>query len=423
MLKKRLTNVNKNDISKIIEEQVKESSEVEFKEDLPARKGDLDPWIKGENKIGDRARNEILEEVIAFANAYGGTFIIGIKETPDKPARASKITTIPKCVELADRLRLQCRDCIEPKIPQLEIAGIPIEPDGSGVVVLRVPQSRMAPHRHTITKECYIRRADRSEKMTMREIQDLTLQVERGIALVEKKLTERGNKFEQDFEAWTKKYSRVIGIRLTLYPLTPISIAYIYNEEAAHPILESFKGVIDEKHSFNLSIPIRQYQNYQQRPILRGLRKECGSNDFKIFQEVYSDGLIEYSVYISYGSSEYYTICPDWIVCLLANTLCSAEKLRNAASAPSVEYGLEFEIVVPGDEVSIAPYGGSQFGRYLGPFPSGKTLFPKYSIGELRQYQEILNLFMQDFWNASGHNPKSIIQLDWETAFSKIGID
>ena len=53
----------------------------------------------------------------------------------------------------------------------------------------------MAPHRHTVTKECYIRRADRTEKMTMREIQDLTLQVERGLVKIERRFGEREELF------------------------------------------------------------------------------------------------------------------------------------------------------------------------------------------------------------------------------------
>ncbi len=92
---------------------------------------------------------------------------------------------LPRCADLAERLRLQCRDCIEPQVSLLEVGAVPIEDDGSGVIVIRVPKSRMAPHRHSATKECYIRRADRSEKMTMREIQDLTLQVERGLAAID----------------------------------------------------------------------------------------------------------------------------------------------------------------------------------------------------------------------------------------------
>ena len=48
------------------------------------------------------------------------------------------------------------------------MVGVPTEEDGSGVVVFRAPRSRMAPHRLTQSKDCYVRRADRCEVMTMR---------------------------------------------------------------------------------------------------------------------------------------------------------------------------------------------------------------------------------------------------------------
>jgi len=42
-------------------------------------------------------------EVIAFANAYGGWFLVGVEETKTKPARATAIAPIRDCAELAER--------------------------------------------------------------------------------------------------------------------------------------------------------------------------------------------------------------------------------------------------------------------------------------------------------------------------------
>ncbi len=76
---KRLHEITKDDIERLVAEAVQEDGEIEFKETLPARDG-RDAWLDGGNRIGDRARNKILEEVIAFANAYGGTLLLGISE-------------------------------------------------------------------------------------------------------------------------------------------------------------------------------------------------------------------------------------------------------------------------------------------------------------------------------------------------------
>src|SRR5437879_5293881 len=128
MFAKRLNELTGADIQEVVASEVQEGGEVEFKESLPAKSG-TDAWLKDQQHIGDKARNELLEEVIAVANAFGGTMILGIAESADKPARASTVVPLPKCVELADRLRLQCRDCIEPQIPMLEVVGVPTRED------------------------------------------------------------------------------------------------------------------------------------------------------------------------------------------------------------------------------------------------------------------------------------------------------
>jgi hypothetical protein len=59
------------------------------KKTLPDKRGRQHPWVTG-GDIEDHARNEILPEVIAFANAQGGSLILGIEETSDKPPRACR---------------------------------------------------------------------------------------------------------------------------------------------------------------------------------------------------------------------------------------------------------------------------------------------------------------------------------------------
>lgn len=431
MFSKRLSEIDSNDIRRLVHEEVRESTEVEFKSSLPAKDGRQDPWMKGENKIGDRARNELLEEIIAFANAYGGHLIIGISETSDKPPRASDVIPLPQCIELADRLRLQCRDCLDPKIPQIEITGVPVKSNGAGVVICRVPKSLMAPHRHSITKECYIRRADRSEKMSMREIQDLTLQLERGITAIENSFSTREALFETKFQNWKRSVvqphyvsHRVLGMRATLVPMTPVSIPLIHSNSAAKPSFHFFDGSIDKdpQKTLNIKFPIPK-PVCSWMPRLRSSIREFGTDDFKVVQEVYANGLIEQSVYVRYGYSETYYISPEWVVCLFANSLCSAEKFRQAAGATTIEYGLEIELAVPDKAVPIDPYGGSRSGRSVSCFPIGRTKFPRYSVREPQQYQQLTNIFIQDFWNASGWNISELIEVKYGDIFPNIFAD
>ena len=52
---------------------------------MPAKRS-TDPWITGADRVGEYVRNELVAEVIGFANAYGGDLVVGIEETNVTPA-------------------------------------------------------------------------------------------------------------------------------------------------------------------------------------------------------------------------------------------------------------------------------------------------------------------------------------------------
>ena len=171
-------------------EELPEGQTVEYKEALPSKGGGADAWLSGSPSVGDYARNEVLAEIVAFANAGGGNLVLGIRETDDHPKRAAGVSVLPRCHELADRFRLMVRDCIEPELPSIEVCSIamPGGDEGAGVVLFRVPPSRLSPHRLKPNWHCYVRRADRTERMTMREIQDMSVRLARGGEEIERRL-------------------------------------------------------------------------------------------------------------------------------------------------------------------------------------------------------------------------------------------
>ena len=128
------------DIQQLIDTEVPEGQEIEFKETLPTEEGSVDPWLRGKNGIGKYARNCIVEEAVAFANADGGALLLGIEESSEEPPTAREIRPIQRSADLVSRLKMAFRDCVEPRIPRVEIVPIPIE-DGKGVVVIRVGKS------------------------------------------------------------------------------------------------------------------------------------------------------------------------------------------------------------------------------------------------------------------------------------------
>lgn len=194
--------ISADDVRQLCADEVSEGSEIELKSDLPTRNGRAqDPWHAGQS-VGDYARNQIAEEVVAFANTLGGAVCIGINETEDHPKRAASPNPLPGVHDLARRLRQAVYDVIDPPLPMLEAVGIELVSGGSGVVLIRVPLSRRRPHRHNANREVYVRRADETVKISMREIQELTIQSVAETTRVENTIAERRRTFMSSVHEW-----------------------------------------------------------------------------------------------------------------------------------------------------------------------------------------------------------------------------
>ena len=411
MFDKPLNKLVKADLHRLLDEKVIEGIDIEFKQSLPSKRGN-DPWIEGKDKIGDYARNEILEEIVAFANAYGGVICIGIIESDDTPAYAREINEIPKCKELAERLKLQCRDCIDPQIPLLEASGVDTDESGGGVVVIQIPQSRLAPHRHTITKECYIRRADRSEKMMMREIQDLTLHTERGMARINDYFNDQKSKFEEKLKTVRiDMLHKIYGIRITALPTSDIYLNDIHSCTEVKSNILRFTGTFDGRTKIDLNFP---FNGDGWRPILRGTYNESGNyKDYFFSTELQNNGLIEL-VFIFNEGKDGHIIYINWFMGMVCNTLNYLHGIRKAAGTPSVEYALEIQLMNIGDPLYMYGYHGHGL-RPLGTIRESNVIFPRYSVGTADIFQQLSNVAETDFWNHFGMETSGInIQINFD---------
>ena len=419
LFSKPVDQVSAGDIDALIQLQIQEGAQLEFKEGLSARGRSPDPWLKGEDKIGDYARNSILREVVAFANAYGGTVLLGIKETKSQPAAAGEITPVPRCDELADRLRKQFRDCVEPQIPRLELIGVKTNGE-AGVIVIRVGRSRMAPHRVKPTRSCPIRRADRSEEMTMREIQELTLNVSRGMERFDKRMNERSERFRGVFD-WLDSPAHAFGLRLTAIPLAEeVVFERVVDKSTIVAELCMPRVVVTGKSSngsWQLQGPV-DFPAASWRPILRGVRADINEYGLKTsytcYQELCCDGLVELGFA---ASSESALLHRDWPLVLFANAVTWAIHVRSKSPSPLAEYGLEVEIQTTGDKSRVGDASSSQFQARLhfaahsanidgnereldlvAPRISN-VMFPRYSLGATANPVELLSIFRRDFWH------------------------
>lgn len=128
VLRKSLAQIDLADLADLVAHQTRETDELEFKGDLPFKptKGQpqkADRWIEKGDSVGSYARDEILAEIVAFANAIGGTLILGVEETPSEPRCATSLRALPNCEALAKRLLDASEDIIEPRIQDSRAAG------------------------------------------------------------------------------------------------------------------------------------------------------------------------------------------------------------------------------------------------------------------------------------------------------------
>lgn len=401
LFQKEMRTVTRDDIQCLIDKSYPEGDSLEFKQTLPSRHDSPDPWILGQDRIGDYARNKLLEEILAFANAHGGHLIIGIEESSSRPHRAQRITGVPRCHELVEKLRLQIRDCVDPHLPVIEIASVLTSDDGSGVIIIRVPQSRAAPHRVTTTLNCSVRHADRCEKMTMREIQDLTLQRDRYLHKIDELYIFQRENFKNVVASYTKSKlsSDAIAIRSTLIPIgAPLFITKVYKNPDVGPEYTVFDVQVG-KGRICLKLP---QISRASRAILRGAKYEYNGKDFYLNSEVHCDGLIEYSLISPIEDKKESILYPEWVLGLALNSILTAHKFRRTAGAPGCEYGIEIDVCRTGGALHLGRFGSGMPWEAVGAMERNPLLLPRVSFGATEEIPTIMALIERDLFNSAG---------------------
>jgi hypothetical protein len=385
------------DIERVVADRLPEDVELEFKRELPSN--NVDPWHAYQREVGDRAKNAILAEVIAFANTIGGTLILGIDESTDKPARAVGISPVPKCHELADRFRNICRDRIEPILQGLEIEGVSTDPSGEGVVVFRVGRSRLAPHRDAKTKECYSRHRDRSESMSMREIQDLTLNTERGVAAVKEALTAAQDRFNEFCQAGLKDYAVVVGLQVCAVPTTPLRLGRLFPQHI-RPAFEKIKASFgDDAAMVDLQMPTPRAT---WRPMIGGVWIQGGNEHFLVRSELRENGLIDYELMLGQRPPND-QMSPSVFMAMVCNALLTTESVRTSVGSTS-EFALQVLLSNPGSALELGGYG-AHFGRPFGTIPAGRHEFPQYVTYAREDWPRIARELEVDLWAAAHVEP------------------
>ena len=423
ILSKPIDQITAADIGSLVTSRVPEGDQIEFKRELPAKgTSNRDPWMIGQMKIGGHAKDQILKEVVSFANAYGGVLVLGIEEDKNAtPPVAKAICAIPKCEELAERFRIIFRDRVEPKLPSSDILAVVTSGADDGVVVFRVPGgSRLAPHRVKGTWICPVRRWDRSEEMSMREIQDMTLNVTRGLERLDKKLRERAAKFEHEFERLTSP-DNAYGIRITAVPVgNDIRLRTI-----CRPYFKLVEGLNTPRVTVTRQLPDREPTvvhglgnlhsvghsgwNPQLRAARSRPRYDFTEFTYQSYLELHCDGLVEFGWLAVIEDLNKEALYSDYAVRELANVICWADILRRYADAGRAEYAVQVAIHVTGEKVFVLPGSNSGWGasavvrgHFAGELSRGVTQMPRYALDDVSDAGTLLSLLEQDLCNAGG---------------------
>ena len=248
----------------------------------------------------------------------------------------------------------------------------------SGVVIIRVGRSRLAPHWVKKTRACKVRRADRSEQMTMWEVQDMTLNAPRGMKGFKERLRGRSERFQELFDDLLQTPEESLGIRITALPVgedVRFDRVHQKNDLLASwcPVFEAKKMVkskdLMSQRGFLCHLALgdpyyvapetaelcnRTIWGYLSHPILDGtqnINTPSGRAGMFRYQELHCDGMLE----LGYASCRQGSIAnedfdPDWPLVLLANTVVWATHVRSQSPAPMAEYGLQIEILYRGEK-------------------------------------------------------------------------
>ncbi len=409
---KPLEQITADDLTELTSKKWSENFQVEYKKTLPDKNAERSSWLSGGDKITDAARDKLFSEIIAFANSMGGTLILGIEETLDKPPRAEGINPIPRVGDLASRLEDMAKSVIDPILPNLQIWPIEVNHDDkSGVIIFRVLPSRRAPHRLKTTGRCYIRNGTSSQEMDMRQIQDMTLNVARDLAGIDKVFQSR----QEAFHKWGTIRKRMAAVRVTAIPLLEVpDLGRLYgNRKLFHFDPSCTVTLRGQQHAICL-----QQTDFSERPVLRGICRNGDSLISPYRYEMYQNGAID----LWAGNSPYdnpaYTppqsqndlyIYHSTVLSCVAGVIKAVHHLRTEIGMPDAEYGLEVEIMAFSDTAVKQPITYEYLeGQTIPPyikkpvFSDLPFVLPRMQVAGVKDSPQIIDLVDKDIYDALG---------------------
>ena len=182
-IKQELATTVQADLELMISAAVQEGQRLDFKQEYPTQ------W-------NDKAKHSLAADAVAFANSSGGVIVYGIEQ--GLSAEALKINPQPILSIDDERLKLHSflSDLVEPSLPGVETHAVPVNVNGvkGYVVLVRVPQSWVGPHRSKMGNNFLIRDGVKNKPLDVPEIRSQFLNSENRAQKLRNFRTERLSK-------------------------------------------------------------------------------------------------------------------------------------------------------------------------------------------------------------------------------------
>jgi hypothetical protein len=390
----------------------RETGELEFKGTLPfvPTKGQpevSDRWIEKGDRIGAFARDQLLAEIVAFSNADGGTLVLGLHETKDDPRCAENLEPLPSCEGLAKRLLDAAEEIIEPRLSAITARALPINDKGDGYVLVRTGKSLFGPHRLTTTREFYVRRGERTARMTAREIRDHSYNLARAGDTVrqtfDQRLKDAANQFEL-LRVDSKAGAAPLLVRVSAAPMSLQYIDGLTSRPRLWWIGDEFTMTIDE-NDYPCLYPAREFGS---RPDfrLRSFVYDESRQDQSFSRLLNSEGVVEFTLRIprrehertdgSKNSRAYF----GWIFGLVVGAFAQVRHLQSSLAWDAVDFGLNVSVF--GCSPLTIHWSNNWTASELTVKNAIPLYLPPYEVTSTTNLNDLLSNIVRDISNACG---------------------
>ena len=241
----------------------------------------------------------------------------------------------------------------------------------------------------------------------MRQIQEMMLNVSRGVEGLKERFSERSRRFHEEFQR-IESQGNAFGIRVTGMPvIDEIHLDRVFRQgRVAEELDAPWRRVADRNRGQELGIPHGFPPSFWQ-PLLRGARAENGPRTLGYrpvyfdYREIHCDGLVEIGL-VSVADGEHFVLHPDWPLVILANLAAWADHVRRQADAPTVEFALGAETYNVGNAGFVSVASGRLQREHSAKLRN--TKFPLYALNGTDEIMDLVARFRRDFWHSMGRD-------------------